>query len=185
MDNFDNKWVVYSGSLQMKKGIDVLLHSFARLKTKSAKLVLIGGRHEREIEPVTRIAEELKITDRMKITGWISFADVQNYLEKATVGILPLKDTFYNRHLTAPSKLFDYIAHGMPVIASDLPAIRDIDKFNNSLIYIKPENVEQLSGKIDELLNDHNVYSDFANRSHQLAKNYLWKACGKRMLDKF
>ncbi len=184
-DNFNNKLVAYSGSLLMKKGVDLLLHAFARLKKKSAKLVLIGGRHDREIEPVLRLAEELNITDRIKITGWISYAAVQKYLKKATVGILPLKDTFYNRYLTAPSKLFDYIAHGIPVIASDLPAIRDIDESHNSLIYTKPENVKQLTSKIDELLNNQNLYSDYSNRSHQLAKNYLWKNCGKRMLDKF
>ncbi|MBN2280433.1 MAG: glycosyltransferase [Candidatus Marinimicrobia bacterium] len=184
-DNFSQKIIVYSGSLQKDKGVDILLHSFAEIEHKAAKLVLLGGRHEQEIEPIRELAKKLKITDRIEITGWLSFDDVQKRLKHATVGVIPLKDTFYNRYLTAPSKLFDYIAHGIPVIASDLPAIRDIDLNHEHLFYIPAANRQRLSQALDIFLSDPLAYEKYQIRSHELAKNYRWQDCSLRMMAKF
>ncbi len=183
-DNFTQKKIVYTGSLQMKKGVDVLLRSFAKVDDKDARLILIGGRHEREILPVKQLAANLGISNQIEITGWLSFDDVQKKLQKATVGIIPLKNTFYNQYLTAPSKLFDYIAHGIPVIASDLPAIRDIDRKVDSIIFKAPENIPQLTAEIEHILKNRDRYLSFTEKSHALAQHYLWKICGQRMLEK-
>lgn len=182
-DNFEKKKIVYSGSLQMKKGVDILLHSFAKIDDPQARLVLIGGRHKDEILPVQNLARDLNISDRVHITGWVSFDQVNRLLSDATLGIIPLKNTFYNQYLTAPSKLFDYIGHGIPVIASDLPSIRDIDCDGNSIIYTDPDDSAGLTIKIDNILSNYSLYKIFSKKSHELANNYLWKDCGKRMMD--
>src|SRR5260221_12429264 len=42
----------------------------------------------------------------------------------ASAGLIPLEDDYYNRNLTCPAKGLDYLAHGLPHIARDLPSTR-------------------------------------------------------------
>jgi glycosyltransferase involved in cell wall biosynthesis len=46
------------------------------------------------------LARSLDVDDRVEITGWVSRKEVEEYLKKAKIGIVPLADTFFNRHLT-------------------------------------------------------------------------------------
>jgi glycosyltransferase involved in cell wall biosynthesis len=183
IDNFDNKVVVYSGSFQLQKGVSVLMEAFALCQTPDAKFVLAGGRSEEEIAPIRNLARKLQIENRITITGWMNYAQLEQHLAKATVGIIPLVDNFYNRYLTAPTKLFDYLAFGIPVIASDLPSIRDFVSDSDALAFVPPERPEALAWEIDNILNNRKVYEELSNNSHHLARSYLWKNRANAMIE--
>ncbi len=182
-DNFDKKIVLYSGSFQLKKGIDTVIKAFAKMEDKSVRLILAGGRNDDEIQPVRDMIDSLNIADRANITGWLSYKALENLLREATIGTLPLKDTFYNRYLTAPSKLFDYLAFGMPVISSDMPSIRDIIGDNDCGVFIPPDDDNALAKNLDKILNDRDLYLKYQKGSAETANNYLWKDCARQMLN--
>lgn len=182
-DNFQKKNILYSGSFQMKKGIDVLMRAFANLKDKSSNLILAGGRNSNETDPVNKLALELGIEKRTKVTGWLSFAELNNLLAEASVGIIPLADTFYNQYLTAPSKLFDYLAYGIPVIASDLPSVRDFVINNEDAVLVSPGSEQELTNAIDSILYDKELYKSMSDCAYNRANEYIWKNRAKAMMD--
>ncbi len=172
----------YVGSLQEKKGIDVLLKAFALLGDKSKCMILIGGRHEKEVYPIRQKVKQMGLEHRITLTGYIPFHRVRDLLKEIRIGVLPLKNTFYNQFLTAPNKLFDYIGMGIPVIASDLPSIRDFLKPEKEGILVPPDNAEKLAEAIEELLADTTLYRQSVENVRQTANFFSWEKRGAAML---
>jgi glycosyltransferase involved in cell wall biosynthesis len=177
------KCIAYVGSLQAKKGVSVLLDAFVSLANDGYRLLLVGGRDSGELEPVRRHVEHLGLSDLVTMTGWLPFAQVQEQLSKAAAGVLPLVDTFYNRYLTAPNKLFDYMSQGIPAIASDLPAIRDIAGSSGAVVFCRPEDPIALAETIRDVLEDRDGYLDRCREAEELAEQYLWRNRVQIMLD--
>lgn len=182
-DNFDKRVLFYSGSFQVNKGVEILLDAYSQLKTSDVKLILAGGRSPVEIDVIKTIMNQKKIRGEVIITGWMPYAALLDMLKEATVGVIPLKDTFYNRYLTAPSKLFDYLSFGVPIVASDLSSLRDFLSENQNALFVEPNKPEALAQAIDAILSDRNRYDTMRERNHDLAKSYLWETRTRDMLD--
>lgn len=185
LNRLDKPLIGYSGSLQLKKGIRVLLKALRLIHDRGNKvpMVLIGGRNADEINPVQEEIALLGLTDSVTITGWISFPEVESWLEKVSVGVLPLTSGFYNQYLTAPNKLFDYLSHGIPIVASDLPSVRDFFPDTIPGRLVPPDDEGSLATALEDLLNDSEDYHRAESVSKQLAMHYHWKNQGVVMLD--
>lgn len=177
------QWLGYVGSLQFKKGIHTLLEAFLYLQDPKLKLVLVGGRNEREMAPVREWIAQHHLNERIVITGWLSFDQVLEWLDQIFIGLLPLEDTFYNRYLTAPNKFFDYLSRGIPMVASDLPAIRDFDSNGSACLYFKAGDADQLAEQIRTLLNQPKRYAQLSENALSLAHQYPWRRCGDVMTN--
>jgi len=182
-DRYHNKMIGYIGSLQSMKGIDTLLRALSLIRNEGYKLILIGGRNDAEINHVKKLVKDLDLTDQVKITGWIPYTEVQVYLRQLSVGIIPLNNTFYNRYLTAPNKLFDYLSFGIPVIVSDLPAIRDFIAENIHGKFFNPEKPEELAQVIKELFSNPNEYNKLAANVVKKAQEFSWERRALIMLE--
>jgi glycosyltransferase involved in cell wall biosynthesis len=181
-DRYANRLIGYVGSLQLKKGIETLLQAMLLLKHRGFKLVLVGGRNPEEMSPVQQRVRELGLSDAVEITGWIAYSKAESYLDKMTVGVIPLQDTFYNRYLTAPNKLFDYLSRGVPIVAADLPAIRDFLADESAGAFFQPEHAEGLAKALLAVLADAQRYQQYGEKARKLAQQYLWKEQAQAML---
>jgi glycosyltransferase involved in cell wall biosynthesis len=116
--------MVYLGNLDGSRGIDVAIRAVHRLKAADhpVSLTVIGDGPS--IGSLRFLAGELGVTDRVRITGRLSFEDVRTELARANVGLIPHYSTeAWNS--TMPNKLFDYMMLGLAVIVSDArPAAR-------------------------------------------------------------
>ena len=180
---FYRKLIGYVGSLQLKKGINTLLEAFKLVGKNEFKVILVGGRSQKEIAEVKQRIFELGLEDRVLITGWVSYEQVEVYLEKISVGIIPLTDEFYNQHLTAPNKFFDYLSHGIPVVASDLPSTRSFMNQNEGGLFVPTGDPEKLAQAIKVVFKTEDGYNTFRESAHAKAKDYLWKNQAKTMIE--
>ncbi|OQY08842.1 MAG: hypothetical protein B6I28_04075 [Fusobacteriia bacterium 4572_132] len=132
--------LAYIGSLDIHKGIDNII-SIVKILPETYKILIIGGKNKQEIEELNQKLRDEKIIDKVKITGWVNKKELKNYLKKVKVGLVPLVDNFFNRYLTSPLKIYDFMLYGIPVIASDFPTIREfiIDKKTGYLFDWKDE----------------------------------------------
>lgn len=182
-NRYDAKLIGYVGNLKLIKGIFTLLKAFQILQPLGFKLVLIGGRNQKEIEQVTTLLTELDLTNKVTITGWIHYREVADYLDQISVGVIPLDDVFYNRYLTAPNKLFDYLSRGIPIVASDLPAINDFIRHEREGQLFPPEDADALAQSIIKLFQDPAHYHRCCQNSLKTGEKYLWEKRGKVMLE--
>jgi glycosyltransferase involved in cell wall biosynthesis len=114
----DDLVVGWSGVLRAWHGLDVLLNALSR--HPSLTLLLIGDGPERA--RVQEQAEALGLGGRVRVSGYISRDDMPRHLAAIDVGVVADDRTRY----ASPMKLIEYMAMGKPVVAPDLPNIRDI-----------------------------------------------------------
>lgn len=178
--NEKRKYVTYVGSLDPLKGVETLIKALSYCKT-SPELLIVGGKNSDEIEKTKAMIKENGIVAEIKITGWVNKNELDNYLQRTLIGILPTTDTFFNRYLTSPLKLFDYYSYGIPVIASDLPANRELIEENSSGLFFDSGCPEMLAEKIDFLMINREEIERMRDYIYDKKQELLWSNRGKKM----
>ena len=169
----DKKIALYCGSLYLYgwKGVDVFLAA-AKILSKDCLAVLVGG----EPGETEKIRKEYS-GNNLLLVGRKRREEVPYYLKSADVLVLPNKSgDKMSEQYTSPLKLFEYMASGVPIVASDLPSIREILSEKNCLFF-QPNDPRDLAKKIGVLLNNKELAAEIAEQAYQEAKNYTW---GKR-----
>lgn len=117
----DRLLVLHQGAVADGRGGPVLLDAIARLG--AAQLLFVGteGPFAEHLE--TR-AEEMGIDDRVHFRPPVPLEELLSHTAQADVGVSLLEDTCENHRLALPNKVFEYLAAGLPVVASDLPELR-------------------------------------------------------------
>jgi glycosyltransferase involved in cell wall biosynthesis len=116
--------VTYSGLTFAYRGLDRLVRAFARLREEvpDSILFLVGGR-ERERAELAALAGELGIAGAVRLPGQRPQDEVVDYL--AAADALVIQGTVSGLN-ASPLKLFEYAAMDRPIVAGDIPAVREI-----------------------------------------------------------
>ncbi|TYC13370.1 glycosyltransferase [Actinomadura syzygii] len=122
------RYLVYVGALQPWQGLDVLLRAFARLADlPDLRLVVCASVPERRAKPLRRAAERIGVADRVDWRFTLPHHEVAAWLAHAEVSVAPLTGCARNLDQgCAPLKVIESMAAGVPVVASDLPAVREL-----------------------------------------------------------
>ena len=174
--------VYYVGQLYPWKGVDVLVESMKHLT--GAELVVIGGLPpEPDLDRVRRLAERLGLSDRVQFRGFLPPPDVAKERSNADVFVIPLLDSTTARVFTSPLKLFEAMAAGRAVVASDLPSLREVLKNEENALLVPPGEPEALAAAIQRLADDPEMANRLAARASEDVKSYSWEERGRKLRD--
>jgi glycosyltransferase involved in cell wall biosynthesis len=166
---------VYTGGLMRIRGIRQLVEAFSYLR--EVELWLVG---EFEDQLFQREIEE-KVPSNVKILGIKNFEEVIQLYKKADIGVvcyLPM-----SIHLDAmPNKLFEYMAAGLPVIASNFPLWGEF--VNGCGLLVNPEDPKDIADTIKNLLADPKALQRMGEEGQRkFMKRYNWDQEFPRLLE--
>ncbi|MBN2070998.1 MAG: glycosyltransferase family 4 protein [Candidatus Krumholzibacteriota bacterium] len=176
------KYITYIGSLDPLKGVDLFLEALGRTSSRPDALI-IGGKSQKEITRLEAASQRFYPSGSVKITGWVSKESIGRYLAETAVGVLPLRDTFFNRFVSSPLKLFDYYSYGIPVIASDLPATRELIEEDRTGCFFRAGDPGDLAVTIDSMIGDSSLLERMRGDIYTVCEKYLWSRRGKQIAD--
>jgi glycosyltransferase involved in cell wall biosynthesis len=166
--------VYYVGQLYPWKGVDVLVEAMRLVE--SADLVVIGGLPpEPDLDRLKRLASKLGLEDRLRFRGFVPPSELPAETAQADVFAIPLLDSTTARLFTSPLKLFEAMASGRPLVASDLPSIREILTHEENALLVPPGNPRALAAAIERLLRDRELSRRLAARAAEDVKAYSWE----------
>jgi glycosyltransferase involved in cell wall biosynthesis len=177
-----NKYLGYVGSLDKRKRVEDIFQALNKISDDSLKLLIIGGKSQKVIDKYLALAKCLGIEDRVEVTGWISRNDLEKRLKEIKIGITPLADTFFNRYLTSPMKIFNYFSHGIPVISTDLPAPREIITEKGGIFYENGD-IDGLVEAINQLNLSKEIFDSYSNYIIEKSEELLWEKRGEKIIE--
>ena len=174
-DYFNKKIILYIGHLYEWKGAQDLVEA-AALLDGNYLTVFVGGVDS----DVTIFKEKNKaLIENGKIVVYRHQPReaMPRWLKAADILVLPNKSREkISSHFTSPLKLFEYMASQRPIVASDLPSIREILNEKNCLFF-KSDNAKDLVAKIIFLSEHQEIMDQIAKQAYLDVQNYDW---GKR-----
>lgn len=118
--------ILYLGGMERNRGSALMVAAFAEVleKRPDARLLVVGHFMPATLEDEIRAAAIAhNITHALTITGRVPFHKIGQYLAEATIGWVTWQP-FAKNERNIPTKLFEYMAFGRPVVSSDLPSTR-------------------------------------------------------------
>jgi glycosyltransferase involved in cell wall biosynthesis len=165
--------LMYVGHMHGDKGVDFLFQTAAALADEKIKTVFWGG-NESKLNGLRNNVKQLGLSEFVRFVGFQPPEKMhQAMAQEASLGVVMLRDTFYNRYLTCPVKALDYLSHGLPSIGSDLPAVQEV--LGSAGLYIRPDDTRQFTQKVLMILNDPEHYKKKAALAVQRAKEISWE----------
>jgi glycosyltransferase involved in cell wall biosynthesis len=172
--------VAYAGHLYPWKGVDTLIRALAAVP--SARGLIIGGHPaEPDLERLRMLSTSLQLGDRITFTGLLAPSEVAGHLEAADILVLPNSGTTVSARYTSPLKLFEYMASGRPIVASDLPALREVLRNELNALLVTPDDPAALAGAITRLACDGALALRLARSAFADASLYTWETRAARL----
>jgi len=165
----DEKVILYLGRIHKIKGIDLLMKAFAGLikEMDDVRLVIVGP-DDGFLSPLKRQIEDLKIGDKIILTGLIPEKDKFGAYVDADVYVLP------SVYETFPVTVLEACACGTPVIVTDRCGIANIVNDNN-VGHVVEYNKDQLQDAIFKILTNDELSGYFGEGGKKLVREkFSW-----------
>jgi glycosyltransferase involved in cell wall biosynthesis len=169
------KIVLYIGRLDGWKGVDTLCQAAALLPPEIL-VAIIGG----EEKQIATMKSEYPLVSFLGYRPYRELADNQ-----AAADVLVIPNTGRDEtsvRFTSPLKLFTYMASKVPIVASDLPSIREILN-EQSAIFFAPDDPHSLADAVREVFADPAHSSERARNAREQVNAYTWHARAEAILE--
>ena len=181
-----NAFIVgYVGRLHtigMDKGVTTLVKALATVE--GAHLALVGGPDD--------MAQSLRQEwlnlglpqERFLYAGHVPPAEVPGYVSAFDATAMPHPPTTQFSQYTSPLKLFEYMAAGKAIIASDLPSWSDVVIDGETALLLPPDDVAAWSAAIDKLRTDSVLRRQLGERARErVMAHYTWDVRAQSILS--
>lgn len=179
-------YILYFGALQQWQGIETLLRAFDRVRDlESLHLVICSSHDLRYVKGYTRLAERLGIADRILWHSALTTNDLQPWLQHAMASLAPLSDCGRNVvQGCSPLKIVESMAAGVPVIASDLPVVRELITDRSEGLLVPADRPAELARAIRILFEYPDLRRVLGARGRErLRQSLTWSHATKHLTD--
>ena len=145
----------------LHKGFDILIKAFALFaeQNKEWRLNIVGDGPEKE--SLQELIDDNDLSDRITIYPFTK--DIQRYYSTASVFVLS------SRWEGFPLVIMEALAHGLPIIASDIPVCREFLKSTGFSFLFKNEDSESLSEALYDITNSNQI-KKYSNKAFDFSK---------------
>jgi glycosyltransferase involved in cell wall biosynthesis len=162
----------------LEKGIPDLVRAMKSLPSVDGiePLLLCVGGPMNSVPEYYDLALRIGIAEKRllfmdRVPNW----EVPYWIRACDVVLLPLSQKFASDAGMMPLKLFEYMAAEVPIMASDLPSIREILRHGDNAWLVEPGSPKALAEGVVSVLSDPLLCTRIANQAHEEAKKYSWE----------
>lgn len=172
--------VLYLGLVLDGRGIAQLCASMAMVP--GAVLVVAG--YGADYERFRDLAAAMEHADRIHFPGPVAPADILDSIAAADVSAMPVEGDTLNHRLNTPTKLFDAMGAGVPVVASDLPGMAPIVRDTGCGELCDPTDPADIARAIRAIVDAPPVRrAAYREACRQAADRYAWERQAPVLLD--
>lgn len=179
----ERKVLLLQGGLSGGRNIEHLIEAIKYVKNPLVDLVILGrGLLLRKLEIIVK---KNNLSSRVYFHPAVPQNLLISYTQAADVGVIPYQPTCLNNYLCTPNKLFEYIAAGIPVLASDLPEIRGLIQKHDIGIVGDMSSPGSIAALIDDVFSDNLKLSLWRENILDARKYACWEKEEKKLINIF
>lgn len=168
----------FVGTLKPWHGTDVLLRALART-TSGLRLEILGAGPESA--RLSELAEELGVADRVRFLGALPPEEVPGVLQGFDLAVAPYPE---GPHYFSPLKVYEYLAAGLPVVASAIGTLPDVLEQGTLGELVPPGDAAALAERLDALAQDPARREAMGRRAREAAvAQHTWRARCEQLLS--
>ena len=178
--------ILYVGTASPWQGIGVLLEAVARVnQQRPCELTILGPPNRRRNQPLNKKIEKLGIAENIQWYSVDTKPEVNDAFHQAHLTVAPLMADDRNcLQGCCPIKIIEAMASGCPIIASDLPVVREIAVPEAHFLPARQGDVDNLKNRILELASNHEMATRLAQVARtQYESRFTWAAATNTLVS--
>jgi glycosyltransferase involved in cell wall biosynthesis len=170
-------------TMEMPKGLDTLVEAIARAVNTGAEidLLLVGGPEDSAAALRDQWAAQGLPPLRLHTTGQVAPDVVPRTMAAMDVGVMPLPWTEHFAYHASALKLFEYMAAGCAVVASDLPSTAEVLRSGETGWLVPPGDAPALAEALQRLYADRDLCRRLSENARNDVQQYTWSARAARI----
>jgi glycosyltransferase involved in cell wall biosynthesis len=172
--------LIHHSNLQRIYGLDIAVEAVARIGDEVPLRLDVYG--DGPFRPSVEAAiERTGTAERVHLNGRVPMDDLPGLIAGSDIGLVPSRPEPYMQH-SLSTKLLEFAAMGIPIIASDLATFRA--HFTPEAIrYVAGGDPDALAAAIRELVADPTSTARLGAEARRQAADYAWEVQGRRYLE--
>jgi glycosyltransferase involved in cell wall biosynthesis len=174
----------WHGILELARAINLFYDNYPEMRDKTMFLLIGDGVLMPDVKKIISASD---YKNNVIMTGLVDQNAAPEYLAACDIFLsphIPNKDG--SKFFGSPTKLFEYMAIGKPIIASDLDQIGEILSHMEDAYLVKPGDIEDLALAMKTLADDQNLRNNLEKKAREKVLNqYTWEKHVDRLLEKF
>lgn len=170
--------LLYSGTFSPWQGIDLAIESLALLRRDHpASLVLVGAAVSRQLKAIVKTCQRFDVTEHVSILPATTQAGLATLHHEADVILAPLRATERNTSQgCCPLKVIEAMASGTPLIASDLPVVRELAEPDHDALLVRPGSAKAIKDALLHLLEQPKLGLHLSHTAREtVERRFTWK----------
>jgi glycosyltransferase involved in cell wall biosynthesis len=166
--------VMYHGTLVERNGLDVAVEAFARLLNKLPTAQLhIYGNATPFLERVMQSVRDLDLQQNVIHLGQKPLEQIVAAIDACDIGVIPNRRNEFTQ-INMPTRIFEYLARGKPVIAPRTAGIQDYFD-EDSLFFFEAGNADELAKQIEFVASHPREALTITERGQQVYLTHTWR----------
>lgn len=161
--NPKDKILLFIGRVGKEKNLDFLFHALNNIKDEKVKLLIVGDGPEKN--NLKELAKKLNLSNRIIFLGYINRQKIPFALATSDIFV------FSSKTETQGLVLLEATASGKPIVAVRDETICEFVKENVNGFIIK-SSPKKFAQKVEEILNNQDIYNKFSQNSKKIAQNF-------------
>jgi glycosyltransferase involved in cell wall biosynthesis len=174
--------IMYHGSLVARNGFDLAVDALEKTRELIPNVrLLVCGERTSFFDEVMNSATKRGLADRIDYLGLKDRVGVAEVIRSCDVGVIPNHRNIFTE-INTPTRIFEYLALGKPVIAPKSPGI--CDYFNDQdLIFFEPGNADDLARKVEFVYSHPAEVESVVQRGQSVYRDHQWVYQKSTLLD--
>lgn len=176
----DVKLLCYTGSLGSTiQGISYEVETMVKILTDlpdEYQSLIVGDKNNSDY--LFKLAHEAGVEGRLIIRPWSDRIAVYKYLCASDILLMPRVGVAPG---SSPSKMFDYLAVGKPIIAAMTPPVSEVLSDGHNALLVNADRPKEWANAVKELSQDGALKSRIIENAKQDSQKYTWANRGKRI----
>lgn len=167
------KILLLQGGISEGRNIDVLVAAMEYVKNNVCLVLLGDGVYAKSLK---KIVNKIGLSSRVYFMPAVPQDQLLTLTASADAGVIPYQPTCLNNYYCTPNKLFEFIAVGLPIVASDLPEIKRIVQGNEIGLVGATNNPKSFAKLIDQFFSDETRFTKWKSNLKSVQLKLTWEA---------